>query len=1050
MFAYPAGKFRGAPFWAWNGRIEINELKRQIRIMHRMGLGGFFMHSRVGLETEYLSDEWFACIRACVEEAEELGMHAWIYDEDRWPSGAGGGIVTAKKSNRMRSLGMEISSKLTNLSWDSSIVAVFTAEIHGNSVRNIKRIAKNKSPSTLTTGEKLVILREQIDEPSSWFNGQTYLDTLNHKAVREFIENTHEAYAKQIKPYFGNVVPGVFTDEPNYMHADSIAAPWTAKLTSIFKKRYGYDLTPRLLELFFNVDEQPVSRTRYHFYDCITFLFSDAFARQISEWCGETSLRLTGHVLMEDTLSDQAAKVGSCMRFYEHMHMPGMDLLTEHWRVYDTAKQVSSVANQFEKKWRLTETYGCTGWDFSFAGHKALGDWQAALGINFRAPHLAWYTMLGEAKRDYPASVFYQSPWWEMYPKVEDYFARINVIMSLGKEIRDVLVIHPNESMWLLRPWGRKTTPEASKYDSTLMALRDALLTHHIDFDYGDEEIMSRHTSIKKQKGRAVLVLGKAAYRAIVIPPLITIRRNTLLLLQNFIMQGGIVVFAGDPPAYVDAVTSDDAITLAQSCIVLPPPGTELAECLETVRRVSISDDTGREIPSVLYNLREDSDSFYLFIVNTGHSREQIIPEMIDSTRVSERQEAHPYVRIHCTLNCEGKPLELDPDSGEIFTASSSVSRSRPSAAGEKKIEIETSLPRLGSRLFAFPKKKIKERYAKRRDMYEVSSRPLGKGSWPVRLSEANVLVLDRPRYRFDGRIWKSDGDILKIDGIIRESLGIPRRGGQMIQPWVEKARDQTLERKESDVLKKAAVDLQYAFAVEHIPNAELFLALEKPAAYRIFLNEHELSIEMECGWWCDRSLRRIRVNPLFLRTGINELRLSLMFDEKHPGLEHIYFLGNFGVQIEGTQITMVSPTKKLKIGNWVNQGLPFYSGSVVYETSAAIKRESSEHIFLQVPEYGGTAVRMLVNGASVGIVAWQPNEVEITDFVKEGMNEFAIEVISHRRNSHGPFHNSEIWPEWTGPEQYVSTGKDWTDTFQLVPCGLTAGPRLVRKKQIY
>ena len=91
------------------------------------------------------------------------------------------------------------------------------------------------------------------------------------------------------------------------------------------------------------------------------------------------------------------------MRFYEHMQAPGMDLLTERWRIYDTAKQVSSVARQFGRKWRLTETYGCTGWDFPFAGHKALGDWQTALGINLRCQHLYWYTMKGEAKRDYPA-----------------------------------------------------------------------------------------------------------------------------------------------------------------------------------------------------------------------------------------------------------------------------------------------------------------------------------------------------------------------------------------------------------------------------------------------------------------------------------------------------------------------------------------------------------------------------------------------------------------------------------------------------------------------
>jgi len=66
----------------------------------------------------------------------------------------------------------------------------------------------------------------------------------------------------------------------------------------------------------------------------------------------KNGLALTGHTPAENTLTSQSAAVGSCMRFYEHMHAPGMDVLTEHWRVFDTAKQVSSVARQFGRQIR--------------------------------------------------------------------------------------------------------------------------------------------------------------------------------------------------------------------------------------------------------------------------------------------------------------------------------------------------------------------------------------------------------------------------------------------------------------------------------------------------------------------------------------------------------------------------------------------------------------------------------------------------------------------------------------------------------------------------
>ena len=60
--------------------------------------------------------------------------------------------------------------------------------------------------------------------------------------------------------------------------------------------------------------------------------------------------------------------------------------------------------------------------------------------------------MAGEAKRDYPASINYQSPWWREYSYVENHFARVNTAMTRGKPIVKVAVVHPIESYWL--HWG--------------------------------------------------------------------------------------------------------------------------------------------------------------------------------------------------------------------------------------------------------------------------------------------------------------------------------------------------------------------------------------------------------------------------------------------------------------------------------------------------------------------------------------------------------------------------------------------------------------------
>jgi len=89
----PPVEYKPAPFWVWNETQEPKELLRQIREMKAHGFGGFFMHARVGLKTPYLGADWFEHVRICTAEAAKLGMQAWIYDEERWPSGFAGGHI---------------------------------------------------------------------------------------------------------------------------------------------------------------------------------------------------------------------------------------------------------------------------------------------------------------------------------------------------------------------------------------------------------------------------------------------------------------------------------------------------------------------------------------------------------------------------------------------------------------------------------------------------------------------------------------------------------------------------------------------------------------------------------------------------------------------------------------------------------------------------------------------------------------------------------------------------------------------------------------------
>ena len=209
----PPVQYRPAPFWSWNDRLDAEELKRQIDEMIDKGWGSFFMHSRVGLVTGYLSEEWMDLTRICAEHAKEKGAFVWLYDEDKWPSGFAGGMVPEKdKAYRGRALILLSEDQITE---NDTVLK----ELDGENGKVF--ICKRVSP---------------LDDV--WFNGTSYVDLMNPETVREFLSCTHEAYKEKCGEGFGKEIKGVFTDEPCYnmeSHYDNKPViPWSDCLPEFF------------------------------------------------------------------------------------------------------------------------------------------------------------------------------------------------------------------------------------------------------------------------------------------------------------------------------------------------------------------------------------------------------------------------------------------------------------------------------------------------------------------------------------------------------------------------------------------------------------------------------------------------------------------------------------------------------------------------------------------------------------------------------------------------------------------------------------------------
>ncbi len=841
----------------------------------------------------------------------------------------------------------------------------------------------------------------KISSDSPWYNNQSYANTLDKKTIERFVEVTHERYKEVVGDEFDGVVPAIFTDEPqftkkgmlmNSTDQHDIMMPWTDDIPETYLKAYGDDLLDSLPELFWDLPESAPSVTRYRYHDHITERFAEAFVDVCGDWCSKNNIALTGHLMNEPTLHSQTSSVGDAMRSYRGFELPGIDMLCNNFE-FTTAKQTQSAVHQYGREGMLSELYGVTGWDSDFRDYKLHGDWQACLGVTIRVPHLSWYAMGGEAKRDYPACIHYQSPWYKEFACIEDHFSRVHTAMTRGKPVVRVGVIHPVESFWL--HWGPndKTALIRNCLDKNFQDLTKWLIKGSIDFDFICEALIP---SLCKNPSNPLRV-GEMEYDVVLVPGCETLRSTTLDALEAFSASGGKLIFLGNAPTLVDAKTSDRAAALYNGSKTIPYDRNSVLSELDGERELTIRLANGELSDEFIHQLRQDNDCRWLFVTRCAEPYDKSLLHSSD---------------LNITVNGEYTPFVYDTMNGDIYPIDCKYVHGK-TVVSKKLFDYDSLLLKLVPGKRELP---VESRNTTAYDsVTEVPSLV------PYTLSERNALLLDTAEYKLDDGEFMPEEEILRLDNACRNILGIRGRDHHVPQPWVIKEEATT-----------HSITLRFTInSLIDYKGAEL--ALEDAEKAVITFNGENVRNDIT-GWFTDKDIKTVSL-PDIVR-GENILVITLPFGVR-TNTEWCYILGNFGVNVAGSVKTICDLPEKIAFDSILHQGLPFYSGNITYHLES-----EGKNISVSTNRLIGTLVTVTVDGEKKGRIAFPPYNLEINGLTK-GKHKVDITLFGNRANAFGPVHNTNENNSHHGPNSWRTDGSHWSYEYVLRKIGLLTKPEI-------
>lgn len=528
--------------------MSKEQMTWQLEQIKDKGVAGSWYYPRYvrgeayGPHPEYWSDGWWELFEHYVAEHKRLGLTVWFAD---W-TGQGGWqeLLRGESKSNPDLQGYRLVCHETE-ALDGA--AVEMAAPDGDEVLSVAAWRKSSGAADgdtfqdLTgqvTAGKLTWQAPDGDWIVAMVCSQLHdLDYLNPHTAARWLELYWEPHADRLGEFMGEALRGYLQDEIYVLGGNIVYAE---SLLTRFQADKGYDPRRLLAGLFHDIGDM-TDKIRCEYYEVMSILLEENLYRPLSDWHEERGLQFSTIATWgRQCMLGQTYQYGDIFRLCRWFHITGNEdpgHTEPGGRCFIDAKLASSVQHLYDRDRAAVCVYWGSGHGMTQEENVSWTNENYAYGINMYNTHGGLYGSLGSWYEWVPPSVHFRQPYWEHWGHFTGYISRLSALMSQGAHRADVALLYPQSTIHA--NWLRGDHFTALGDESALAgySLSKQIYEYGIDFDYIDD--------LKLNEGECrdgTLFVGDLEFRAVLLPPMTTIRTDTLEKIKAFYDAGGTVM----------------------------------------------------------------------------------------------------------------------------------------------------------------------------------------------------------------------------------------------------------------------------------------------------------------------------------------------------------------------------------------------------------------------------------------------------------------------------------------------------------------------------